>query len=762
MQEELKLSKNTAKLHQMFGKKLYGNKFSFISEICQNAVDSHRMKGEKDPVIVGIRHKKDVHGANLNNLQFYVKDIGLSFRDKEDFIEKVCTILESGKTEEKTADENCAMGMHGIGSISVSAYQPKWKYTIVSTQGQMFTCTLQEVEGKGLTFEMSDYKPTNDYPSVLFEVDLQSTYSALNEFVANLKDRLCYFKDIQFEFDPEVIRQNKELLTLNTDFQIFQAPDFQVSTLSKSNEMHINLDQYSYPIKWNLLGINPIKLNIGLKFSMVDGLTPDITRENLIHTDDYKNIIMKKIVSTSDWIMDKYNERTPDEFENLKTCIQNINSPKFILINGNQYHIKEIESFTKKKPKEAKFKGVSDKILNKFIAHTTAGMDLYTYAYDINQNGSKVQKRHSWCKFSGKNFFLYDQNKKIPQATLSFLKDKYKGSQLFYKRKITMNKGDFCYQKLLGLSSLASMKTEYKLTGNNTWRKSIDEFNILQEAFEKENLVKIEDLVVPAEYFRPRKAVVKKQKVSIDDLSGEVSIKFGVPMVNRSSEFDCRFDNKIVKVRDLATMKTLQVYGLESERTQLNWLYKLSHYGTKNDINTCIITETQQVHIKKLNLSNFMDIKDFFAGKHPTFRRIVTSYLVSVELEGKYPIIFRHKDIIEKHICKEFGEDLKKLELYAKEFSTLEFGKAGYPKDKFMKSILDVAKQGNLYDPVMYQLLEDVKSDIENFDFIEFFADIIKYTYHVDKTQPVRALKAMLDVAQNRKTTKQWNKYTLL
>jgi len=147
MQKELKLSNNTAKLHQMFGKKLYANKFSFISEICQNAVDSHRMAGVKDPVIVGI---------NEHNV-FYVKDVGLSFRDKKDFIDKVCTILESGKSSIKTDNEDCPMGEHGIGSISVSAYQPKWKYTIITPAGKKFTCVLKEVEGIGLQMKPKVY-----------------------------------------------------------------------------------------------------------------------------------------------------------------------------------------------------------------------------------------------------------------------------------------------------------------------------------------------------------------------------------------------------------------------------------------------------------------------------------------------------------------------------------------------------------------------------------------------------------------------------
>lgn len=98
---QLKMSTDVAKLHQMFGKKMYSSEFAFISEVCQNAVDSHRMAKEKDPVVVGIKKKDPSQGYNSRNLVFYVKDIGLSFTSTEDFDEKVGTLLASGKEEKR-------------------------------------------------------------------------------------------------------------------------------------------------------------------------------------------------------------------------------------------------------------------------------------------------------------------------------------------------------------------------------------------------------------------------------------------------------------------------------------------------------------------------------------------------------------------------------------------------------------------------------------------------------------------------------------
>ncbi len=350
MQQELKMSSNTAKLHQMFGKKLYADKYSFISELCQNAVDSHRMAGEKEPVIVGIK-------SGI----FFVKDIGLSFTDKDDFISKVCTLLESGKSEKKEDNDSCPMGEHGIGSISVSAYRSNWTYTVVTPTGGKFTCTLREIEAKGLTYEMVDLGQVDEPKSVLVEVKVND-YDGPN-FVKKIKEKLCYFKDIMFDFGPETIKIHPELLVMNTTFKLFQSDDFQVSTLSSNQDMHISLDQYHYPIRWSVLGIDPIRLNIGLKFSLTDGLKADITRENLYLDDNYKPIILEKIRKVALWFVNKYNEGTKQEFTSIKKMRTEMVQAKTVTINGTKYDISPLQRFSTLIPNSLTFKNVSPDIL---------------------------------------------------------------------------------------------------------------------------------------------------------------------------------------------------------------------------------------------------------------------------------------------------------------------------------------------------------------------------------------------------------------
>ena len=65
--EQLGLKNDVVKLQQILGSKLYSSKYSFISEVCQNATDSMRKAGKHDqPFDLGV----DEEGF------FFVRDYG--------------------------------------------------------------------------------------------------------------------------------------------------------------------------------------------------------------------------------------------------------------------------------------------------------------------------------------------------------------------------------------------------------------------------------------------------------------------------------------------------------------------------------------------------------------------------------------------------------------------------------------------------------------------------------------------------------------
>jgi len=748
MEKQLGLSGNTAKLHQVFGKKLYSDKYSFISEICQNAVDSHRSIGQTDPVEVGIKLEK-------GDYIFYVRDTGKSFDSREHFEKTVCTILESEKSTEKTSSENCQMGEHGIGSISVSAFKPEWKYTVVKN-GRKFNAILKEVEGVGLTHNISEYEETTEDKYVLFEVLVGSSLgydtSTISLFIENMKRKLCYFKDIMFQFDPTLISRYRELLTLNSEFKIFQTDDIQISTLSKNADMHICLDQYYYPINWERLGMKPIHLNIGLKFSMADGLNADLTRENLQYTIDYELIIKKKIEKVSTWFIKRYNKNIPDELTSVKKYIELVGSSKRVNIEGVTYIIDSLLPFSLEKCKEIEFKDVNDKVIQKFLSSTSNGKNLYFNINDISNTGSKIKPRY-WMHWQHDKKILVDIP--ISKKMASYINSEYKGAGLYKKNKICLEKVDLSYTRLLGLCSKATMRSTYLSSGINLWRDSIRQAKLVEDSIEKDYLIKVSNIKIPANFNTTvRKTPNKKEKVSLVDMSGEIGVKYCKPMDKRSSDWSCKFEERIIKVKDLYSRPFFHVYGTEDKRRKLDLVYRLFHDGTT--VKACIVTERQQTYLKQLKLHNFMEVDEFFKGKHKTVGRGVTAYLID-KMMNEYLSTFRNKEIIGNFLSSKFRDDLEKLQKYAKVYCT----DISHRHEDFMKDLVDLVDTLKLYDSEIWETYNKVKEDIDKFDFVDFFALGGMLTVQKGNTYQEKSIRAMHDIARQRTIKMNWKYYKM-
>ena len=140
--EQIGLKNDVVKLQQILGSKLYSSKYSFISEVCQNATDSMRKAGKQDqPFELGIDE----------DAFFFVRDYGTSFEDKETIVKYLCTLLESSKTQVKDENENQEIGKYGIGKISSAAYNSEWFYKIYKN-GKGIDLKVFEIENRGIFY----------------------------------------------------------------------------------------------------------------------------------------------------------------------------------------------------------------------------------------------------------------------------------------------------------------------------------------------------------------------------------------------------------------------------------------------------------------------------------------------------------------------------------------------------------------------------------------------------------------------------------
>lgn len=743
--EQLKVSSNVTKMQQVFGKRLYANKYSFISEICQNAVDSHRMAGVKEPVIVGLRNGPGV------DYVFYVKDVGLSFDSKQQFLDLICTILESGKDENKTESEDCPMGEHGIGSISVSAYCDKWKYTVVK-DNRLFVANLREVEGKGLTHDidmnkLDEYDHSYDEKYVLFEVPVP--VQDLANFIIQMKDKLAYFKDILFEFDTEVLKVDKNLLLLNTQFKLYEGDDFMLSTLSRNTHMHIALDQYSYPIRWNELGIPAIKCNVALKFHKAEGLRADLTRENLQFTDDYKEVITEKIRKVCQWFMNRYNDKIPDEFESFKALATAYKETKAVRINEMVVDVSNMQFMSGVNYKQFKFKGVSDEVLGKFIEKTNSGELLFKCESEINHNGIREAWKSTSLSESGCRILYKDP---IKSRVLRYLKENYKGYGLHRKNKIPLfAKEGISYNFILNLRhNKGHMAQIYKASGVNIWREKIKMFQILEDVVTKEYFVNIDKIIAGIPSGWGRRAPLKVNRKTKE----QVGIKYAVS-TQRNANWNCKFVEKTLEISDLQNQPHFHVYGTVEQRDKLDNLYVITNI--KYSVIPCIMTERHIAKIEKLNLHNFMSIDEYLKGKHDTFKKIATAHFINKDIFEANKKIINDLDIIKKHICSKFANDVESLESYKNKYYS--FNNWIRPDTFFMLAFEQVALDLKLYDLEVWEKYQNVKNYIKRFDFIDYFSSQIRLAKGDEFT---RALTAIHDIAKYRKIRMNWEHYTLL
>lgn len=715
--DKLKLSDNTAKLHQMFGKRLYSDKYSFICEICQNAVDSHRMAGQKEYVKVGIRM------ASPGCYFFYVKDTGLSFEDKEDFTKKVLTILESGKSEDKS-DGNAPMGMHGIGSISVSAFHSEWAYVVVKNK-RKFLCVIREVDGVGLTYKFGPYKETNEEDSVFFEVAIPASIP-IEEFTTNMIGKLAYFTDVKFEFCENTRAADKKLLTLNHDFKVFRGEDFQVSTICPSTAMHICLDQYKYPIYWEKLGMDPINANVGLRFSLNDGLNPDINRENIIFDDNYKAIIKAKIKKVSEWFVEYYHKVYPPVVDSVKAYKQRVAETKTVPIGEMTITINDMIPHSKLDMKPTSFKGVSKFVMSRFALHTNYGDKLYRYMGETTDAGVKM--RRSYFAFRQDERILFDKQPTVRQSAYLKVKE-MEGYGVYARNKTQLLKGDFSYKNILGLSKTV-LKRSIMDTGTSAWREQIKEFQILERSYEKDYYIKVTEMKIPDSFkTAPRRAPVRKG-------SEEIGIKYGKEMERRVGNWSCKFDERTVKVRDLHKLKFLHIFGNEGDRDKLDFIWKLGARGAHNTMSPCIITDRHQSKIKDLH--NFIHVDEFLAGKHLAIGKLVTAYYIERMLSSVSQTLYR-KSEISTYLSSTFVDEVEDLRKYEAKYDIAYFDS----KNEMLKNVLKMAKERKLYDHSILEKYRRVKKKAKLLDFVQHFGYIGVSSHS--------AIKALQDIARYRK-----------
>ena len=713
-------------LMQMLSKNLYSDAIgSTIRECASNALDSHRRAGSDKPIIVSFKRNNQT-----DTYEFAVQDfgIGLDADDVRNIISKY------GKSTKR--DSNTELGMMGLGFKAPLAYSSSF-YFVARKDGMERKYMMYEGEDTNsidLLYEI----PTTEENGV--KVIVPVNYYDRHSFTQKIKDQLAYFENVYFDVD------NSISYAVTNDFTIHRAEHFQYSSLTTSNEMHLCLDNVSYPIDWEKLGINRINIKVALRFSLSDGLFPTPNREAIRYTKEAKETILRKIATVSDVFMDKFNEA--------------------ITTNSD---IKAIMEFYGRNSKYIKswYKGTDEEILiDDLVKHSSVPvaqpklegiklLDLQRLAVNAKEyllSEYKFKYRFSNGKFQNmKNYYyehlrmsdisgygfgnVYIYSHEFPKSKQDYLRTILPGGKQVYFVK----KSPF---KLKSKTSNDYSKYYYAILGldkypKSQWRQLITEFQYVVSLYSKD-FIDADAIEIPQDYKDAQKA--KRMKVAVTAIKGpkkvrmkgEFSGKVGTRMEVTLSDQYCKFVPTTYKMEDIHNVKKLHVYAKEADKKKMDALWSRANHI----VVFVLVAQATYDNLQKADLHNWITLDKFMEGKNKPFKVIATEFLVRDLIEKK-SATFKRINIV-TDISVDLADKLHELKSYD------DKNYRSYADTETMKAIILHATENRLFDEPIYTTYKQVCEVFTKLPFLDTL--LATTTYNNRAHSDAGIVKAIVDL----------------
>jgi hypothetical protein len=696
-------------LMQMLSKNLYSDSIgSTIRECASNALDSHRRAGSDKPIIVSFKRN-----SQADTYEFAVEDFGIGL-DADDVVN---IISKYGKSTKRNS--NTELGMMGLGFKAPLAYSSSF----------YFVARKDSMERKYMMYEGEDtnsidllYEKTTDEPNGV-KVIVPVNYSDRYNFVSKIKEQLAYFENVYFDVEP------MGSYSVTNDFTIHRAEHFQYSSLATNNDMHLCLDNVSYPIDWDKLGINRIGTKMALRFSLSDGLFPTPNREAIRYTQEAKQVILNKIAMVADVFMNKFNE-----------AITTQSDIKSIMQFYSQHH-KQIKCW---------YKGTDDNvIIDDIVLHSSVAVAqpkldnikllnlerlaikakeymLAEYKFKYRFTG-KFQNMKSYyheylriSDFTGYNFggvYIYEN-------------DFTKGKQDYLRTILPENKQIYFVKKAPFKLRSKSGQTDYakyydsvlglNMYPKNQWRQLIQEFQYVVSLYSKD-FIDLDAIEVPQSFKDAQKA--KRLKITVAAvkgpkkirMKGEFSGKIGTKMEVHLSDQYCKFVPTTYKMEEIHKLRRLTVYAKEADKKKMDntWSCFNKH------VSFVLVAQATYDNLQKADLHNWITIEKFMEGKNRPFKTVATEFLINKLIED-YGSTFKRISTV-REISTDLADKLQTLQ----EYNNSQY--RSYCDDATKMAVIEHAKANNLFDQPTYLVYKQVNEVFIKLPFLNAILETMGY-----------------------------------
>ena len=673
----------------MLSKNLYSDPIgSTVRECASNALDSHRKANVDTPIIVSL------YLNDSNSYEFSVEDFGVGLDDYD--VENL--ISKYGKSTKR--QEANQLGMFGLGFKSPLAYSSSF-YFVCRKDGMERKYMMYEGESVN-TIDLLYEKSTDQSNGVKIIVPVK--WTDRQSFFSKIKSQLAYFENVWFEcsLGSDIIKN---------DFKILRSQDWQVSSLSADERLHICLDNVYYPIDFDKLGIGPIYFPVGLRFNLSDGLFPIPNRESLKYSVETKNVILQKIKFVADYFVNMYNDSMKDCTDFKKVFVHYQGYRKYVTINEKVHDIHDLLSYSNFALTDVTMLNV--KHLNLQTLATNYNYIFSDYECTMNvSRGTLRNEKHSksvdLISNDNSNVLLYENT--LPGIVKDYLRSLYTSYTsvklikkrndsftLFQKHSYTIY---YNYYKTLGLSKIP----------RKNWRAAIVEFQQIKEQLLKN--IKVVNLeMVPESYIASRKALLSRSKPSNvvgrrTKRQGDVIVKQATDLERYVDGKNCKFVPETLNLEKLTKSPFLHVYGKTEQNMLLDNLYFITN---SKKIKTFSVSDREYKVMSELDSKNVMSFDQFMKGDNKVFKRLVTAYLINKLRENNVSVFQNYTYL--KDVSTDLYDKIIKLESYRCENHK-------HCSDLIYKAMLEVANNKKLYDRSIYGLYLEIKETLERLTFL--------------------------------------------
>lgn len=713
-------------LMQMLSKNLYSDSIgSTIRECASNALDSHRRAGSDKPIIVSFKRNNQA-----DTYEFAVEDFGIGL-DADDVVN---IISKYGKSTKRNS--NTELGMMGLGFKAPLAYSSSF-YFVARKNGVERKYMMYEGEDTN-SIDLLYEKPTDEGNGVKVIVPVK--YSDRYTFTTKIKEQLAYFESVYFDVDPNAGH------SVSNDFTIYRAEHYQYSSMSQNQHMHLCLDNVSYPIDWEKLGIDRISIRLALRFSLSDGLFPTPNREAIRYTQEAKEIILKKIAAVADVFMTKFNESITDNAD-MKS-IMNFYTDKRRAIDGSiigineTLYVTDLLKYATIPMKKPKVEGVE---LLDFERLAEKGKDYFLGEYQVKfrYNGGRFNSSKGYWTtnltvndfdrygFNGVYVFSDRLTKTKQDYFRSLLGSSSSKTWLFVKKDKPFKLRDGQATDYHTYWSLLALRNYPK----SQWRQLIQELQYVVSLYSK-TFIDVDAIEIPEEWiaaqkFKRAKVIASSTTVNGEKkvrMKGEFSGKVGTKMqVNMSDQY-CKFVPTTFKMEDIHKSRMLHVYAKESEKKTMDNYWSVFNAQAK----FVIVAQATYDNLQKADLHNWITIDKFMEGKNRPFRTMATQFLIERLARDKRATFSRINVV--RAVSKDLGDKLNLLYDYNR------INGMSYADDKTVNAILEHAKEHNYFDQPTYMVYKQVNEVFEKLPFLNILLDKMGYRDSLENNPMIQAI----------------------